>query len=110
MASDRSSRSSQDVEIPPSIGTNFDGQQPAANHDSAITNGHADTGSKKTFEKKSPPAIKIEHSPEEREERADDGSGNGSVPSDDMDGQQAAQLNNGQPNVCFLYFPSSPEH
>jgi hypothetical protein len=108
MASDRSSRSSQDVEIPTSIDTNLDGEQLAVNHrDGATTNGHADTDSKKTFAGKSPPAIKIESSFEEGEERTDDESGTSSVPSDDGDGQQAAQSNNRQPNVCFFRFPST---
>jgi hypothetical protein len=111
MASDRSSRSSQDVEIPSSIDTNLDGEEPAVNNrDSATTNGHANTKSKKTFKGKSPPAIKIEPSFEEGEERPYDEPGTSSVPSDDGDGQQAAQSNNTQPNVCFFRFPSSPEH
>jgi hypothetical protein len=97
---------SQDVEISTSIDTNLDGQQLAVNNrDSATTNGHADTDSKKAFVGKSPPAIKIEPSFEEGEERTDDESGTSSVPSDDGDGQQAAQSNTRQPNVCFFSFP-----
>jgi len=110
MASDRSSSSAQGVEIPTSVDTNFDGETLSVNHDSATTNGHADPSSKKTFEGSSPGAIKIEPSPEEAVERADDGSATGSVPSDDGDGLQAVPLNNDKPNVCFSNFPSSPEH
>ena len=110
MASDRSSSLGQGTEIPTSIDTNFDGEELSANHDSAITNGHADTSSKKTFEALSLDAIKIEPSSEEEVERADDVSANGSVPSDDGDGLQVVPLNNDKPNVCFSHFPSSSEH
>ena len=99
------------MEIPTSTDTNFDREEPVSNNrDSAKTNGHATTGLKKKFEGKVPPAIKIEPSSEEGDERTDDESGTSSVPSDDGDGQQAAQLNNRKLNVCFFLFPSSPEH
>ena len=110
MASDRSSSLGRGTEIPTSIVTNFDGEELSANHDSATTNGHADTSSKKTFEALSSDAIKIDPSSKEEVERADDGSANGSVPSDDGDGLQVVAVNNDKPNVCFFHFPSSPEH
>ena len=103
METDRSSRSGQDVEIPTSTDTNFDGEKLAVHRDNTTTNGNADTGLKRVFEGLSSDAIKIEPSFEE-EERTDDRSGTGSVPSEDGDDLEVVSLNNDKPNVCFSPF------
>jgi len=100
MDSDRSSRFSRDVEIPPSKHANLsDGEPPAVN---GSTIGHADTNVKNTLEKLVPDPIEIEPSVEEGEEGAQEGS---EPHSDKRDGLHDVPLNDGNPNVSCRHFP-----
>lgn len=101
MDSDRSSHSSQDVEVLPSkhayIG---DGEPPAVN---GTTIGHADTNVKKTMKDLVPDTVEIEPSVQEGEEGAEEGSVPSSPESDD--GHHDAPLNGDNLNVGFRHFP-----
>lgn len=106
MDGDRSSHSSQDVEIPPSKHAyTGDGEPPAVN---GTTIGHVDTNVKKTMEELVPDTVEIEPSVQEGEE----GEEEGSVPSrpESDDGHHDVPLNGDHPNVGFSSFPLLSEH
>jgi hypothetical protein len=105
MDSDRKSSLGQDVDIQTSVLENIiDKEIPAANHDSATANGHADASLNKTS-KDLDPDVEIESSSEGEEERAEEGSAAHSVQADSGNGLQDVPLNHDKLSVSF--FPPS---
>jgi hypothetical protein len=108
MNSDRSSRLSQNVVIPPSKrSTTSDGEPPAGNG-TAIR--HVDTNVKKTVDELVPDPVEIEPSIQEGEEGAEEGSVPHSPESDKVDGLHDVSLNGDNPNVGLHRFPLLSEH
>jgi hypothetical protein len=106
MDSDRSSHSSQDVEIsPPKHANSGDGEPPAVN---GTTIGHVDTNVKKTMEELVPDTVEIEPSVQDGEESAEEGSVPSSPASDN--GHHDVPLNGDNPNVRLRHFPLLSEH
>ena len=108
MDSDRSSRLSQVVEIPPSKHANTGDSEPPAGNGTAI--GHADTNVKKTLEEMVPDPVEIEPSIQEGEEGSEEGSVPPSPESDKVDGLNDVPLNGDNLNVGFRHFPFLSEH
>ena len=103
MDSDRSSRFSQHVEIPPSKRANTgDGELPAVN---GTTIGHADTNMKHTLEELVPYPVEIEPSVEEGGEGAqEESSPPHSAESDKGDGLHDVPLGVDNPGVGFRHY------
>ena len=108
MDSDRSSRFSQDVEVPPSKHANTSDGEPPAGNGTAI--GHADTNVKKTLEETVPVPVDIQPSIQEGEEGAEEGSVPPSPENDKVDGLNDVPLNGDNLNVGFRHFPFLSEH
>lgn len=103
MDSNRSSRLSQDVEIPPMKHANTgNGQLPAVN---GTTMGHTDTNVKNTSEELVPYPVEIEPSVEEEEEGAQEESVSHNTESDEEEGLRNVPLNDDRRSVGFRGFP-----
>lgn len=105
MDSDRSSRLSQNVDIPPSKRSSIGDGEPPAGNGTAIR--HADTNVKKTVDELVIDPVEIEPSIQEGEEGAEEGSG---PESDKVDGLHDVSLNGDNPTVGLRRFSLLSEH